>query len=147
DDLVVGTAVAGRTHPRTEGLIGFFVNTLALRCVVSGDESLLDLLARVRRTTLDAYEHQELPFDRLVDELGVERSLSMSPLAQTMFVLQNAPASAIRLGDLDVRFSEPDTEAAKLDLVVLWKEEADGVSVCWNYSAALFDRPTIERLY
>ncbi|MCP4647870.1 MAG: hypothetical protein GY852_09105, partial [bacterium] len=90
EDTIIGSPIANRNHKQTEHLIGFFVNTLALRADISGDPAFTALLDQVKRTTLDAYEHQDLPFERLVDELNVERSMNHSPLFQVMFALQNA---------------------------------------------------------
>ena len=95
DDIVVGSPIAGRTQVETEGLIGFFVNTLVLRTDISGSPTFRELLGRVRDVTLEAYTHQDLPFEKLVGELHPDRNLSYSPLFQVMFAFQNAPTSKL----------------------------------------------------
>src|SRR4029453_18269019 len=99
-DLAVGTPAAGRTRPETERLIGLFLNTLVLRTDLSGNPTFREVVRRVRETTLAAFDHQELPFERLVEELQPERAPGRTPLFQVMFVLQNAPAPARSLGGL-----------------------------------------------
>ncbi|WJQ84451.1 linear gramicidin non-ribosomal peptide synthetase LgrC [Brevibacillus brevis] len=148
EDIVVGSPVAGRNRQETENLIGFFVNTLALRTNVTGDVTFTELLARVRETALEAYAHQDLPFEKLVDELQLERSLSYSQLFQVMFVLQNFPleeavASGIQLTPLD---SERHLTTSKFDLTLTMREQADGLVASFEYSTDLFDRLTIERM-
>jgi amino acid adenylation domain-containing protein len=146
DDVVVGTPIAGRVRPELEGLIGFFINTLALRTDLSGDPSFRDLLARVRETTLDAYAHQDVPFEKLVEELAPERSLSRTPLFQVMFALQNAPAAEARLGDVRVRLVWSDPGQAHFDLIVGLEESGDELRGGIRYAADLFDAATVERM-
>ncbi|MFP2913751.1 condensation domain-containing protein, partial [Pyxidicoccus sp. 3LFB2] len=116
DDVVVGAPIAGRNRAETEGLIGFFVNTLALRSRIDSDASFAELLAQVKQTTLGAYEHQDVPFEKLVEELRPERSLSYSPLFQVMLAVQNTPTSALQLPGLSLRGIEGGSRVAKFDL-------------------------------
>ena len=115
-DVAVGSPVANRNRTEIEGLIGFFVNTLVLRTDLAGDPSVRDLLGRVRKACLDGYAHQDLPFEKLVEELQPERDLSRSPLFQVLFALQNAPGSGITLPGLENEFVAVDTATAKFDL-------------------------------
>ncbi len=148
DDIVVGTPVAGRTRPELEGLIGLFVNTLALRTRLDDDPDFDTLLARVREVCLDAYSHQELPFERLVEALEPERSLSHSPLVQALFVLQNTPAQDTRWPGLRVVPLEGSAQGttAKFDLSLTLHEGPDGIEGSLEYNRDLFDRATAERL-
>jgi amino acid adenylation domain-containing protein len=146
-DVVVGTPVAGRTRLELEGLIGFFVNTLVLRGDLAGDPAFSDLISRVRETALGAYAYQDLPFERLVEELSPERSLAYSPLFQVMFALENTPRSrADGASGLESRAFEPDGGAAKLDLILALFEMEGRLEGGLNYSVELFDGVTIERL-
>ncbi|MET0395681.1 MAG: amino acid adenylation domain-containing protein, partial [Longimicrobiaceae bacterium] len=148
DDVVVGSTIAGRTRRETEGLIGFFVNMLALRADLSGDPSWTELLGRVRERTVGAYDHQELPFERLVDELGVERSLAHSPVFQATFALNRAGAGdgAPRLGDLALEAFGGGAHASKFDLELVFGEAGDGLEGALVYRAALFEAATVARL-
>jgi amino acid adenylation domain-containing protein len=146
DDLAVGTAVAGRGRVETEDLIGFFVNTLVLRGRLDGDPSLPDLLARVRATALDAYAHQDLPFERLVAELGVERSLAHTPLFQVMVTLQNTPREILDLPGLRLSPVHVPGETAKSDLTITLAEVESKIAVDWEYAVDLFEGATIERM-
>ena len=150
EDLVVGTPIAGRTQGQTEALIGFFVNTLALRVELSGAPSFLELLGRVRETALAAYAHQELPFERLVEDLAPQRDLSRPPLVQALLVVQNVPVHAMSLPGLELRALPVGTETAKFELTFTFTETSETtgkeLSGAIEYSRDLFDAPTIERL-
>ncbi|WP_338861828.1 non-ribosomal peptide synthase/polyketide synthase (plasmid) [Mycetohabitans rhizoxinica] len=145
DDLVIGTPSANRHHPQIEPLIGFFVNTLALRVDVSGAPSPAQLLERVRRTTLEAQAHQDLPFEQVVEIVQPPRRLEHTPLFQVMFAWQNNERAVWDLPELEVTPADLADGVAKFDLD-LHLYEADGEVVGWlNYATALFDRATIER--
>ena len=146
EEIVVGSPIAGRTRPELEDLIGFFVNSLVLRNDFSGNPSFKELLARVRQVCLDAYAHQDVPFEKLVETLRPERSLGQSPLFQIMFVLENTPKEALKFGDVAVTSLDLDTELAKYDLTVSMHEETEGLQAVFNYSADLFDGATITRM-
>ena len=143
DDVVVGTPIANRTHAGLEGLIGFFVNTLALRSRVDGDPTFRELLADARATALGAYTHQDLPFERLVEELRVERSLRHTPVFQVMLALQNMPAEELTLPGLALSPVPLAPGAAKFELGITFLEEG---RMALEYDARLFDRATAERL-
>ncbi len=145
DDLVVGSPVANRTRLETEGLIGFFANTLALRGDLSGDPTVRDLLGRVRETVLEAQAHQDLPFERLVEALAPERSLQHAPLFQVLFVLQDAETWSLRMGDAALSTIDPDAEIAKFDLQLTVVEEAGRVHGRFSYRTELWDAGTMER--
>ncbi len=146
EDISVGTPVANRNHSEIEGLIGFFVNTLVMRTDLSGDPSFEDLLERVRKVSLDAYAHQDLPFEMLVEELQPERDMSHTPLFQVMFAFQNAPMRTQRLPGLTLRQLEAHSKTAKFDLTLTVTEEEDRLSGALEYNADLFDTVTIERM-
>ena len=146
EDIVVGAAIANRNRTEIEGLIGFFVNTLALRANFAGDPTFRDFLASVRRSALEAYEHQDLPFEKLVEELNPHRTLSYTPVFQVMLVLQNAPDSALKLEGLSVSRVRGVTETAKFDLTLSVSESAEGLRVSLQYNTDLFEDATIARL-
>ena len=145
-DIVVGAPIAGRNRVETENLIGFFVNSLALCTDVSGNPTFRELLRRVKKVALDGYANQDLPFERLVEELNPVRDVSQTPIFQVMFGLQNAPRTAPQFNNLAVSRVAVDTHTAKFDLTLLMTETADGLSGWVEYSAELFDGSTIERL-
>ncbi|HYO14103.1 MAG TPA: amino acid adenylation domain-containing protein, partial [Thermoanaerobaculia bacterium] len=145
-DLRVGTPVANRTRLETEPLIGFFVNTMVLRTDLAGDPGFGELLARVRGGTLDAYGHQDLPFERLVEELQPERDLSYTPLFQVLIALQNDPIPALDLPELRVRRMDVESTTAKFDLSLMLERTAEGVSGSLVYASDLFDASTAGRI-
>ncbi len=146
EDVVVGSPIAGRTRGEVEGLIGFFVNTLVLRTDLSGDPGFREVLRRVREGTLGAYEHQEVPFEKLVAELQPERSLSHSPLFQVMFALQNAGGAEGTLPGLRLQGLGAEQESAKFDLSLGLATTPQGLLGDVSYSTELFERGTIARM-
>jgi amino acid adenylation domain-containing protein len=151
EDLAVGTPVAGRDRAELEGLIGFFVNSLVLRADLSGDPTFVDLLGRVREDTLSAYTHQDLPFEKLVEEIKPERSRAHSPIFQVMFALQNVPmGEGGELPGLTMRPLAGSETAAKYDLTLVLTEEGGGgrggIGGSLEYNVDLFDAPTMVRL-
>jgi amino acid adenylation domain-containing protein len=146
EDLVVGTPIANRSRHELEELIGFFANTLALRVNAGGDPAFADLAHRVREAALGAYAHQDLPFERLVDELQPERNLGHAPIFQVMFTLQNAPPSALELGDLTFSSLEVEEGRAQFDLSLALMEIAGELVAKLEYSSDLYDAATAERM-
>ncbi|HYH79663.1 MAG TPA: amino acid adenylation domain-containing protein, partial [Longimicrobium sp.] len=151
DDVVVGTPVAGRTRLETEGLIGFFVNTLVIRTGLHGDPTFRDVLARVREAVLEAQAHQDVPFERLVDELEVERSLSHTPLFQVVFTLQQASrgegdGGGLRLGAAEIDALATDSGTAKFDLTLGMSDFGDELAGSIAYRTELFDAATVRRM-
>ncbi|MEW5927674.1 MAG: amino acid adenylation domain-containing protein [Gemmatimonadota bacterium] len=146
EDVVVGSPIANRTRREIEPLVGFFVNTLVLRGDLSGDPTFRELVARTREAALGAYAHQDLPFEKLVDEVQPERDLSRNPLFQVMFALQNAPGSELELPGLRLAWEPPKSGTSKFD-VMLWAQERGGeLDACFEYNTDLFDAPTIHRM-
>ena len=146
-DLVIGSPVAGRPRAELEGVVGFFANTLALRLDLEGAPGFTELLARVRRTTLGAFEHQALPFEKLVEVLKPERRLSHSPLFQVMFILQNAPWEAQSLDGLEISPAEiAPGSTAKFDLTLSASVYEQELWLNFEYNSDLFDASSIERL-
>ncbi|HEX7241395.1 MAG TPA: condensation domain-containing protein, partial [Longimicrobiaceae bacterium] len=147
DDVVVGSPIAGRNRRETEGLIGFFVNMLPLRGDLRGDPTGAELLGRVRETALGAYDHQELPFERLVEELGVERSLTHAPVFQVGFALDRvARDRRLRLGEVAMEPFGGGGDVAKFDLYLVAGDPGEELSGVLAYRAALFDAATIARM-
>lgn len=145
-DILIGSPIANRNRKEIEDIIGFFVNTLVLRTDLSGNPSFKELLRRIREVTLDAYAHQDLPFEQLVEQLQPERNLSYTPLFQVMFVLQNAPMEVLKLPDLSLSLMEVEPETAMFDITVFLTETEQGLMGVFEYNSDLFDAATIERM-
>ncbi len=145
-DISVGSPISGRNRSELEGLIGFFVNTLVLRTDLSGDSPFAGVLSRARETTLGAYAHQDLPFEKLVEELAPQRDLAHSPLFQVTLVLQNTPRSAAPLSGLRAEPVGVETGAAKFDLSLVLMESARSLGIWLEYDLDLFDAATAERI-
>jgi non-ribosomal peptide synthetase component F len=144
-DVVLGTDVAGRTRPELEDMVGFFVNQLVLRSDLSGDPTFRDLLRRVRETALEAYAHQDLPFDKVVEALNPERDLGQTPLFQVKFVVQNAPLPPLSPAGLALSPLEVDGATAKFDLLLNMAEGERGLIGALEYATDVFDEATADR--
>jgi amino acid adenylation domain-containing protein len=145
-DLAVGTPIANRERVEIEGLIGFFVNTLVLRAGLHGNPTFSELLARVRETALGAYAHQDMPFEKLVEELRPKRSTGHAPLFQVMFTLQNAPLGELTSGGSRLTQVEVETVSVKFDLMLTVEEIAQGMRLHMDYRTDLFEATTMQRL-
>ncbi|MEM8810092.1 MAG: amino acid adenylation domain-containing protein, partial [Cyanobacteria bacterium P01_G01_bin.38] len=145
-DIVVGVPVANRRWGDLEPLIGFFANTLVLRTQLTSNETVTDLLQRVKRATLAAYTHQDVPFEQIVEALQPTRSLAYTPLFQVMFVLQNASLSSLALPDLTLTPLLAETTTAKFDLTLSMQETEQGLVGHWEYDTDLFEAETIARM-
>ena len=148
DDITVATPISGRNRLETEGLIGFFVNTLLLRANLDGDPSFEEILRRVRTVALDAYEHQDLPFEKLVEALKPERSLNNLAFTRIMFALQKhtGEGGAMELPGLKTEWIDVDTGTAKFDLTFVVQEIGSGLTARVEYNSDLFNQETVERL-
>ncbi|MGH3997693.1 MAG: condensation domain-containing protein, partial [Pseudonocardiaceae bacterium] len=146
DDIAVGTVVSGRERAELEGLVGFFVNTLVLRCTVDDRNSVAEFVAGVRETVLDAFTHQQVPFERVVDELAPVRDTSRTPLFQAMVILQNAPHQAQDLLGLQLDALELPVTTANFDITLEFQESGDTLAGALVYNTDLFDAVTIERM-
>jgi amino acid adenylation domain-containing protein len=146
NDIVVGSAIANRNRKEIEPLIGFFVNTLALRTNLQGNPTFRELLQRVKQVTLDAYDHQDLPFEKLVDELGLERSLAHHPLFQVAFGLQNGTQAKIEIPGLTLTRFEWENTTTFFDLSLIFRETPQGLTGEWEYATDLFADTTIQRM-
>ncbi|OYD97754.1 non-ribosomal peptide synthetase [Nostoc sp. 'Peltigera membranacea cyanobiont' 210A] len=146
EDIAVGSPIANRNRSELEGLIGFFVNSLVLRTDFSGNLTFRELLNRVREVTLGAYSHQDLPFEKLVEELHPERDLSYHPFFQVVFSLQNTPIETLELPGLTLSLFEFDSKTAKLDLEFHLWQDLESLKGQMVYSTDLFDDKTITRM-
>ncbi|PSL45672.1 non-ribosomal peptide synthase protein (TIGR01720 family)/amino acid adenylation domain-containing protein/thioester reductase-like protein [Chitinophaga niastensis] len=147
EDICVGSPISGRTRQEVEGLVGFFINTLALRNNLGDNPAFLSLLQQVKQTTLSAYEYQEVPFEKIVDAVVTERDMSRSPLFQIMLVLQNTPdVPVLQLGEVQLSEVSLDHVTAVFDLNFCLKETADGLSLIIQYSTDLFSADTVTRM-
>ncbi|MCZ8160943.1 MAG: amino acid adenylation domain-containing protein, partial [Microcystis sp. LE19-196.1B] len=145
-DVVIGSPIANRNRTEIEGLIGFFVNTLVLRFDLSQDPTFEDFLAQVRQTTQDAYDHQDLPFEMLVEKLQIERHLDRNPLTQIVFALQNAPSSPWDLPGIKIEDIPAGRDSVRLDLEIHLWDTPEGLGGFCSYNRDLFDGSTIARL-
>ncbi|HEX8185638.1 MAG TPA: amino acid adenylation domain-containing protein, partial [Blastocatellia bacterium] len=145
-DISIGTAVANRNHKKVEGLVGFFLNTLVMRTSTAGDPSFRELLSRVREVALGAYAHQNLPFEKLVEELQPERSLNQTPFFQVMFALRTVPQEMISLSNLTIEPMPTENEVAKFDLLLVIDETDQSLNPLVEYNTDLFEEATIVRM-
>ncbi|HKG14117.1 MAG TPA: amino acid adenylation domain-containing protein, partial [Pyrinomonadaceae bacterium] len=146
DDIVVGVPVAGRTRVETEPLIGFFVNTLVMRTDLSGGPSFRELMRRAREVALGAYAHQDVPFEKLVEELQPERDLSHNPLFQVMFAMQSAPQAALELPGLELSLVEIEHAVATLDLALILDDTERGIVGSIKYNSQLFSAAAVRQM-
>jgi len=145
-DIVVGSPLAGRDGAETEQLVGFFINTVLMRTDLSGDPTVKELLLRVRDMSLGAFEHREMPYERLVEELQPARNLSFDPICQVYFALQNMPTAPLKLSGIKLSIAPVYTGTAKSDLTVWAIEQTDGtLEVTAEYALDLFKAETIQR--
>ncbi len=145
NDICVGSPIANRNRKETEALIGFFVNTLVLRADLSGNPTFTDLLQQVKQTTLGAYQHQDLPFEMLVEALQPERDMSHSPLFQVMFVMNNAPVEKLQLPEVELQLVEIENKTTKFDLILNVTDGEEALKCKLEYNTDLFLAPTMER--
>ena len=146
-DIAIGTPIANRSQLEISGLIGFFINTIVIRSQVSNDMSFAELLQEVKQTSLEAFTHQDVPFEKIVDHVVSDRDQSRSPIFQTMFVLQNnEEVTGISLGESEITLLETNTTTSKFDISMTIRESETGMSIAIEYATALFKQETIARL-
>jgi amino acid adenylation domain-containing protein len=145
-DIAVGSAIANRSRTELEGVVGFFANNIVLRANLAGNPTVREVIAQAREASLDAYAHQDMPFDMLVDVLGVSRELDHSPIFQVMFVLQSISLTGFDMGGLKCQMMELPVTAARFDLTVDVFDLDLGLRVYFEYNTDLFDAVTMERM-
>ncbi|MGZ4122551.1 MAG: amino acid adenylation domain-containing protein, partial [Tumebacillaceae bacterium] len=145
-EIVIGSPIAGRTHADLEGILGIFINTLAMRSELDSGQTFQSFLADVKQHALDAFQNQDYPFEELVNKLNVDRDLSRNPLYSTLFAMQNMGAGQLALADVTVRALESEQENVKFDLALTAWEAGDEIACEFSYSTALFARETIARM-
>lgn len=145
EDILIGSPIANRNRAELEGMLGLFVNTLVLRNNLTGNPTFRELLHRVRQVTLDAYAHQDLPFEMLVEELQPERNLSQNPLYEVMFVLQNTPKNVQEVSGLTLRTLDFDSGTSQLDIFLSMFESQEELTGCLEYNTDIFDATTISQ--
>lgn len=146
EDIIVGTLTAGRSQAELENIVGMFVNTLAIRAKTSMQVAFTDFLQNVKHQVLAAIEHQDYPFEKLVDTLNIPRDASRNPLFDTMFILQNAFDSMPEMDEVKLSIYETNFHIAKFDLTMQAKEEKDGITIDLDYSTGLFQKETMEKM-
>ena len=145
-DIAVGSPIANRNRKDTEGLIGFFINTLVMRTDLSGDPSFQEVLKRVREVTLGAYANQDLPFERLVEELNPVRDLTRQPLFQVLFTFQNAATTKLEAAGLTFAGLKVEKQTVQFDWNVAMADTEQGIACEWQYNTDLFEAETIRRM-
>ncbi|MGA9377802.1 MAG: amino acid adenylation domain-containing protein, partial [Phormidium sp.] len=146
NDLCIGSPIANRTHSQTESLIGFFVNTLVLRNQINPEQTFIEFLQQTRQNCLEAYSHQDIPFEFLVEKLQPERSLSHNPLFQVMFALENNENPDLNLPGLEIQWFDLSCPFAKFDLALMVGEFDNQLNCSWEYATDLFESSTIQRM-
>lgn len=146
EDIIVGTPISGRNHPDVEGLIGMFVNTLALRNYPKKEKTFVEFLREVRQTTLEAFENQDYPFELLVNKLNVQRDTSRNPIFDTMFAFQESSYSQVVIEGLKIDSVDMESNTSKFDLSLYMTQMEDGLEAHFEFSTDLFKKETIERL-
>ncbi|WP_254635230.1 condensation domain-containing protein, partial [Paenibacillus sp. GbtcB18] len=145
-DILIGTPVAGRNRKEWEGLIGYFVNTLVIRADLSDSPSFKQLLAKIKKISLEAFDHQDVPFEKIVEALQMERNTSYQPIVQVQFALQNTPKTKVNVDALVFEMEELDTKTSKFDLSLTMQYNQKGLLADLQYATDLFNRETIERM-